>query len=448
MFLWEVCGLEAKGYLERVAFIMTDTQGLFDLLTRGTSGSHGAAWVKERLLEHGFRELSMKEEWKLKRGERYLIHYCGSTLIAFTLGEDYRRGDGFRLGAAHTDFPCFKVKPNPEIVTKGYGKLNLEGYGGGIWSTWMDRPLSLAGRVALKSKDVFAPRIEYVDFYRPLMTIPNLAIHMNREVNKGIELNKQTDLQPILQYISEETDSRYFAELLAKELSANTEDILDYELTVYCREDPCLIGAREEYISSPRLDNLTSVYGLTEGLVNGVRKRGINVAAYFDHEEVGSRTKQGAASLLLRDVLTKILLALGEEEENILTSFYSSMLLSLDVAHGLHPNQTGKMDPTNQPVLNEGFCIKESSQQSYATDCEAVAILQQICEGGNIPYQKFVNRSDLPGGSTLGAIASTLLPIPTVDMGVPILAMHSAREFMGRRDMEALIDCVRSYFSL
>lgn len=208
------------------------------------------------------------------------------------------------------------------------------------------------------------------------------------------------------------------------------------------------MGAKEEYISAPRLDNLTSVYALTEGLAEGVRQRGINGAAYFDHEEIGSRTKQGAASLFLRDVLTRILRALGEEEQSILSSFYRSMLLSLDVAHGLHPNQTGKMDITNQPVLNEGFCIKESSLQSYATDCEAIAIVQQICGSQDIPCQKFVNRSDLPGGSTLGAIASTFLPVPTVDMGVPILAMHSAREFMGRRDMESLKRCIKSYFQL
>lgn len=427
---------------------MTDTQGLFDLLQRGTSSCHVAIFVRERLAEHGFSELSMKEEWKLERGGKYFVHYWGSTLIAFTLGESYQEGQGFRMGAAHTDFPCFKIKPNPEIVTKGYGKLNLEAYGGGILNTWMDRPLSVAGRAALKSGDVFAPRVEYVDFGRPLMTIPNLAIHMNREINKGIELNKQTDLQPILQYVKDEKDSNYFKELLAEELSAEPEDILDYELTVYCREEPCIIGGKEEYVSSPRLDNLTSVYGLMEGITTSVRKEGINLAAYFDHEEIGSRTKQGAASLLLRDVLTRILQSLGAEGQGVSKEIYRSMLLSVDVAHGLHPNQTGKMDVTNQPVLNEGFCIKESSAQSYATDCEAVAVLQQICLEGRIPFQKYVNRSDLPGGSTLGAIASTLLPIPVVDLGVPILAMHSAREFMGRNDLDSLTECMKLYYKL
>lgn len=427
---------------------ITDTQRLFDLLRKGTSGSHVTAWVKEGLKDHGFTELSMKEDWNLITGEKYFMGYSGSSLIAFTLGEDYQGGDGLRFGACHTDFPCFKIKPNPEIGAKGYGKLNLEAYGGGIWGTWMDRPLSAAGRVALKSGDIFAPKVVYVDFNRPLMTIPNLAIHMNREVNKGIELNKQTDLQPILQYIKEEKDSRYFLELLAKEISVKPEDILDYELTVYCYEEPCLLGAGEEYISSPRLDNLTSVYALTEGLLRGSRLRGINIACYFDHEEIGSRTKQGAGSLLLRDVVTKILLALGEKEQGVYTSLYRSMFLSLDVAHGLHPNQPGKMDVTNQPVLNEGFCIKESAQQSYATDCEAIAVVQQICQEKNIPYQKFVNRSDLAGGSTLGAIVSALLPIPTVDMGVPILAMHSAREFMARKDMESFERCIEAYFQL
>lgn len=427
---------------------MTDTKGLFDLLKRGTSSSHVTAFVQEKLEEHGFLELSMKEDWKLSKGGRYFINYHGSTLIAFTMGESCSGGEGFRIGAAHTDFPCFKIKPNPEIASKGYGKLNVETYGGGILNTWLDRPLSAAGRVALRSKDVFAPRVEYVDFERPLMTIPNLAIHMNREINKGIELNKQTDLQPILQYVKDEKDNCYFKELLAREVKAEPEDILDYELTVYCLEEPCVLGAREEFISSPRLDNLTSVYGLTEGITTSGRETGVNVAAYFDHEEIGSRTKQGAASLLLRDILTRILQSLGDSGQEISKELYHSMLLSLDVAHGLHPNYAGKADITNRPVLNEGFCIKESSVQSYATDCEAVAVLQQICLEEGISFQKYVNRSDIPGGSTLGAIASTLLPVPTVDLGVPILAMHSARELMGRKDLGSLTECIKSFYRL
>lgn len=427
---------------------MTDTQGLFDLLKRGTSSCHVTAFVQEKLEEHGFSELSMKEDWKIANGGKYFVNYRGSTLIAFTLGELCPGGEGFRIGAAHTDFPCFKIKPNPEVGAKGYGKLNLEAYGGGILSTWTDRPLSVAGRVALKSRDVFAPKVEYVDFGRPLMTIPNLAIHMNREINKGIELNKQTDLQPILQYLKEGKDNCYFKELLARELKAGPEDILDYELTVYCYEDPLVLGAKEEYISSPRLDNLTSVYALTEGITKSQRERGMNVAAYFDHEEIGSRTKQGAASLLLRDVLTRILQCLGNCGEEITKELYRSMLLSLDVAHGLHPNYTGKADITNQPVLNEGFCIKESFVQSYATDCEASAVLQQICLKEDISFQKFVNRSDIPGGSTLGAIASALLPVPAVDLGVPILAMHSARELMGRWDLESFTECIKSFYRL
>jgi len=427
---------------------MTDLKNFFDLLSRGVSSCHVAAWVKEQLKEQGFKELSMGETWHAEKGGKYYISHHDSTLIAFTLGEDYQPGDGFRLGAAHTDFPCFKIKPRPEVGVKGYGKLNVETYGGGIWNTWMDRPLSVAGRVALKSKDVFAPKMAYVNFNRPLMTIPNLAIHMNREINKGIELNKQTDLQPILQYLKDEKDSRFFMKLLAEELSTEPEEILDYELTVYCVDSPCFLGSKEEYISSPRLDDLTSVYALTEGILKTGRKRGINVAACFDHEEIGSRTKQGGASLFFRDVLTRILKSLGEGGEDLSKSIYHSMLLSVDVAHGMHPNQPGKMDITNQPVLNEGFCIKESSAQSYATDCAAVAVVQQICEREHIPYQKFVNRSDLPGGSTLGAMASSLLPIPAVDMGVPILAMHSAREFMGRMDMESLIKCMKSYYQL
>lgn len=428
---------------------MMDYEEFFDLLGRGVSSCHTAAWVREKLENHGFSQLSMGERWKLEKGGSYYILHHGSTLIAFVLGEEYQPGDGFRMAAAHTDFPCFKIKPSPEIAVKGYGKLNLETYGGAIWNTWMDRPLSIAGRVAQKSGDVFAPKVTYVDFHRPLMTIPNLAIHMNREINKGIELNKQTDLQPVIRYLEEEEkDSHYFMELLSEELSVSPKDILDYELTVYCWETPCFLGGRGEYISSPRLDNLTSVYGLAEGITLADRARGISLAAFFDHEEIGSRTKQGADSLLFRDVLTRILTSLGEEGQELSRGIYHSMLLSADVAHGLHPNQREKADITSQPILNRGFCIKESSSQSYATDCEAIAVMQQICEREGISYQKFVNRSDLPGGSTLGAVASSLLPIPTVDMGVPILAMHSAREFMGKTDMESFTECIKAYFGL
>ncbi|MBO5303692.1 MAG: M18 family aminopeptidase [Lachnospiraceae bacterium] len=414
---------------------------LFTFLERGVSSVHVTKMAEDYLKEQNFVSLDMKEVWEIQPGGKYYIRHHDTTLVAFTIGREYEKTDDIRIAAAHTDFPCLKVKPNSEIYTAGYGKVNIECYGGGIWNTWLDRPLSIAGRVAVKSENVFAPKICSIDLQRPIMTIPNLAIHMNREVNKGIELNKQTDLLPVIGCISkEQKEEKFFLELITEELQVKKEDILDYELTVYVAEKPFFTGIKEEFISSPRLDNITSVYALLQGISEENRKEGINIAAIFDHEEIGSRTKQGAASLLLRDILLRIV-----QDE---TAIYRSRLLSVDVAHALHPNYSGKMDITTQPVMNGGFCIKEASSQSYATDCEAIAIVQQICEKKQIPYQKFVNRSDSPGGSTLGAIASSILPIPTVDMGVPILAMHSAREMMGRKDMESLVECLRAWYTL
>ena len=296
--------------------------------------------------------------------------------------------------------------------------------------------------MAVKSGEILKPDIRYVDLKKPVFTIPNLAIHMNREVNKGVELNKQIDMIPVF---GMETS---FLSYLAKELSVKEEDILDFELYIYCAEKPLFVGGAEEFISSPRLDNLTSVAALSRAICKAGKRNGLNVIALFDHEEIGSRTKQGAGSFMLNELLDKILLGMGMDPVAVKEAKYNSMMLSVDVAHALHPNQMGKMDITNQPVTGKGLCIKEACSQSYATDCEAIAVVQQLCEAKKIPYQKFVNRSDIPGGSTLGSIASALLPVKTVDIGLPLLAMHSARELMGKEDQKALCDCVREFFSV
>lgn len=426
---------------------MTETEILFDLLKKGVSPVQAVSACEERLAAAGFERLEYKEEWGIAAGGRYYINHYDTTLFAFTVGEDWGESMApqIRIAAAHTDFPCLRIKPSADILTNGYAQVNVEVYGGAILNTWLDRPLGIAGRVAVKSDDVFAPIVREFVSEKNLLTIPNLAIHMNREVNKGVELNKQTDMLPVFGLDVEETD--YFLRFLAKELSVEKEDILDYELTVFCKEEPQYIGLNDEMISSPRLDNLNSCAALVSGIIDAKRGEGVNMIALFDHEEIGSRSKQGAASILLHDMLLRILKELGREA-TAERDLYQSMILSVDVAHGLHPNQAGKMDITNKPVLGKGFCIKEASSQSYATDCEAIAIVQQICEAKKIPYQKFVNRSDMAGGGTLGSIASALLPVKTVDIGIPLLAMHSARELMGSADQQALKDLTEAYFSL
>lgn len=428
---------------------MTETELLFDLLKKGVSPVQTVAACKERLAAAGFCEIDYEKEWKLEKGGRYYIDHHNTTLFAFTVGETWAdtQAPQIRIAAAHTDFPCLRIKPSSDVTASGYAQVNVEVYGGAILNTWLDRPLGVAGRVAVRSDKLFAPEIRTFVSEKNLFTIPNLAIHMNREVNKGVELNKQTDMLPVCGLLSEESQADEFLTFLAGELNVNKEDILDFELTVFCKEEPQFIGMADDFISSPRLDNLTSCSALLSALIEADRSEGINFIALFDHEEIGSGSKQGAGSILLHDMLLRILKVLGREN-SAEADLYRSMILSVDVAHGVHPNQPGKMDITNKPVLGRGFCIKEASSQSYATDCEAIAIIQQICESEKIPYQKFVNRSDMPGGGTLGSIASALLPVKTVDIGIPLLAMHSARELMGTADQQALKNLTKAYFSL
>ncbi len=409
-------------------------EALFRLLEKGTS----AVMV--------VREAEDGKPWKLcERGKYYVI--CHDTsLFAFTIGEQAGTDD-IRIAAAHTDFPCLRVKPCPDVNAGGYSQINVEVYGGAILNTWLDRPLSISGRVALAGEDVLHPELRVISVEQTLGVIPNLAIHMNRDVNKGIELNKQTDLLPILGLASQGQEQP-FLRFLAKELEKEPEDILDYELWVYCQEKPRYAGMDREFILSPRLDNLTSVQALLTAVTENSRKKGINVIALFDHEEVGSRTKQGAGSMLLTNLLQRILACFGKSPAQWGECLYNAFLLSVDVAHGLHPNKMGRMDITNKPVLGKGLCIKEASSQSYATDCEAAAVIEQICRKEKIPYQKFVNRSDLQGGGTLGAVASSFLPVKTVDVGIPLLAMHSAVETMGSRDMKSLTDLAGAYFRI
>lgn len=426
-----------------------EIQKLMTMLRAGTSAPLAVAEAMRQLREAGFAELRFQDGWSLEKGGKYYVNHHDTSLFAFTIGSDFPEGGSFRIGAAHTDYPCLRIKPNPDVKTAGYAQLNVEVYGGPILNTWLDRPLSISGRVAVRSRDMLHPDMRLVDVKRPLMVIPNLAIHLNREVNKGVELNRQTDLLPIIGTVSKELEQEQpFLEYLAEELSVEREDILDYELWIKCMEQPQLVGIEDDLLVSPRLDNLTSVQALLSAVICGGREQGVNLIALFDHEEVGNRSKQGAASLFLLNLMEKICECFGRTATQVKEILYNSMMLSVDVAQGTHPNYVNKMDIVNRPVLNGGFCIKEACAQSYATDCEAVAIVEQICREKEISYQKFVNRSDLVGGGTLGTVASTIIPVPTVDIGVPILAMHSAVETMGVKDQISITELVEQFFSV
>lgn len=421
---------------------------LFGLIEKATSQFHTVEATKEQLVSQGFQELQLKKNWNLERGGKYLLDHHGSTIFAFVIGEKFEAEDGFRIAASHGDFPGFRLKSNAEMEVNEYLQLNTETYGGAILSSWLDRPLSVAGRVVLRTDDVFSPEVRLVDLKKPVLIIPNLAIHFNREMNKGVELRKQVEMIPIYGTTSEELSKGAFLEYIAENLGVEVSDILDYDLTIYNTDTPDYVGLKDEFVSAPRLDNLTSTQALIDGITEGTRDKGLNMMVVFDHEEIGSRSKQGACSTLLASVLEKIYISLGFTSMDYTNAIEDSLLMSVDVSHAYHPNYGSKYDPTNKHVLNTGFAIKVASNQSYATDTEAIAVVQQICEHEGIAYQKFLKHSDSAGGGTLGAIASAMLPVRTVDIGVPLLAMHSSRETMGAADYESLVEFMEAYYSL
>ncbi len=420
---------------------------LLDFIADSPSSFHAAARAKQRLLAAGFMELLPEQpQWQLQTGKSYIFAPYDSMLLAFSLGKKPAAG-GLRIAAAHTDFPCFKLKPACAISENGYQKLNIEAYGGMILNTWLDRPLSLAGKVALRTQKPFLPASRLVDFKTPLLIIPNLAIHMNREINKGVALNRQKDMLPLAGLLGPESGEDFFPARLAAQLGCEPADILAYDLALYPVETGCRLGFDKELISAPRLDNLSSVQACIESLLGSDREAGINAVALFDHEEVGSRTKQGAGSLLFAQMLERIYLSLGLAREDYLAALAQGYMFSVDAAHAVHPNVPEKSDPTNRPLLNGGVVLKTSATQSYAGDCEAVAIAKALCQKHGIEAQHFVNRSDVAGGSTLGSIASTLVPLRTMDIGVGMLAMHSVREVIGAADQLSLENLLRAFFS-
>ena len=427
---------------------MNKIDKLFGLLEKATSQFHTIEATKEHLLINEFCELKLKKHWELKKGGKYFLDHHGSTIFAFTIGEKFEPGDGFRIAASHGDFPSFRLKPNAEMEVNKYLQLNTETYGGAILSSWLDRPLSVAGRVVLRTDDVFHPDVKLIDLKKPVLIIPNLAIHFNREMNKGVELRKQVEMLPIYGTTSEELTKGDFLKYIADHLGVKASDILDYDLTIYNTDTADYVGLANEFVSAPRLDNLSSTQALIDGITKGVREKGLNMMVVFDHEEIGSRSKQGACSTLMASILEKIYISLGYTAMDYTNAIEDSLLMSVDVSHAYHPNYGAKYDITNKHVLNTGFAIKAASNQSYATDAEAIGIVQQICDHEGIAYQKFLKHSDSAGGGTLGAIASAMLPVRTVDIGVPLLAMHSSRETMGVKDYESLVEFMEAYYSL
>lgn len=419
---------------------------LMNFLDKSVSPYHAVEECKKQLEESGFEELRLEERWEIKAGGKYFVSPYPSMAIAITVG-DLKAGETvLRIGMAHTDQPMMKIKPNAEMTQKKYMKLNAEKYGGLILNTWLDRPLGISGKVVLKSEQVFKPEVRFFDSKRPVLVIPNLAIHMNRDVNQGVALNPQTHMLPLFGLAGEEMDEHYFTQYIAKELGVKAEDILDYDLFAYNYEKSQKVGVEEELLLAPRIDNLASVYALLEGIKCSEPKNNIHIAGFFDHEEVGSRSKQGADSSLLSMVIERIMEASHLDRQAFMQAIAGGFMLSVDGAHALHPNYAEKNDPTTMTLLGDGVVIKQSGTQRYLSDSEATGILMQLCEKNKIPFQKQINRSDVMGGQTLGPIANAYLPMMGEDLGICMLAMHSSMETASCADCEALVAFAKAYY--
>ena len=422
---------------------------VIEFIDESPSTYHVVKNCSDILDENGFERIMPREKWEIKKGGKYFLKKSSSTIIAFTVGEDFDVKNGFKIFGAHTDSPCFRIKPNPEIVTENVVRLNTEVYGGPILSTWFDRPLSIAGRVIVKGENSFFPRTVKIKIDEPLLTIPNLAIHQNREVNNGVKIDKQNDVLPVISLINKNFEREgYLERIILEKTGIKKEDIIDFDLYLYATEKGCLLGANEEFMSSPKIDNLASVYtgliGLLEAEENQDR---INIFVAFDNEEIGSATKQGADSNYLLNTLERISLALGLSRGDFLQMLESSYILSADAAHAAHPAHLGKTDPTNRGKINEGISIKISAKQKYTSDGYSIAVIKQLIEGTEIQIQPFVNESNELGGSTIGPISSTHLDIDGVDLGVPMFAMHSVRELCGIFDVFYLKELAKEFFS-
>ena len=411
---------------------------LMDFLDSSVTMFHAINECEKVLQKSGFIYLPENEKWDINKG-KYYTKRNSSSLIAFDIAEgDYH----FQISAAHSDSPTFKLKDRPVIEANGYLKLNVEGYGGMINATWLDKPLTLAGRVMVNTDKGIETRLLHID--RDLLIIPNVPIHFNREINKGFAFNNQVDMLPILSAGNlKEAD---FDNILAKELGIEAEAILAKDLYLVNRQKAAIIGFDNELISSGRLDDLECVYTSLRGFVEAENKNHINVFAVFDNEEVGSVTKQGAMSTFLASTLDRVNTALRKSKEEYYTAIAKSMLISCDNAHAIHPNHPELFDVKNRPVLNQGIAIKESANQKYTTDAFSRSILRKILEKKNIPYQTFANRSDIAGGSTLGNLSNTAVSMNAVDIGLPQLAMHSAYETAGTKDVGYAFDTLKAFF--
>ena len=404
---------------------------LEDFLDKSPVNFLAVKTIKEVLIASGYREIKASDPLGVvKAGDKLFVTKNDSSLYAINVGTETMAEVGFKMICAHCDSPTFRIKPNAEIACEGgLVKLNTELYGGAILSTWLDRPLSLAGRVILRGDDALSPVTRLLHVKRALLTIPNLAIHFNRQVNDGVMLSKQKDMLPILGFgMGESKSGSYIKDIICEELGCEAGEVLDYDLYLYDTTPASRVGMNGEFVQSGRLDDLSMVHAGLEALTATGTGRTTNVLAVFDNEETGSATKQGAGSPFLASILERIVTAQGGSREDFYRAIEKAFMISADNAHGWHPNYPEKMDLTNHPVMGGGPVIKYNASQKYVSDALSAAVFMEICRKAGVPCQKFVNHSDVAGGSTLGNILSGSIPLRGVDMGNAIWAMHSARE--------------------
>lgn len=419
---------------------MNINEGLIDFLNRSVTQYHAVNEIRRILEENNYIELSESEHWDLQAGGRYFVLRNGSSLTAFRIPK--KEFAGFMISAAHSDSPCLRIKDNPEIVSDGYIRLNVEGYGGLICSTWFDRPLSAAGKVVVREKDRIAAKLVNID--RDLLMIPNLAIHMDREVNSGHKYNIQKEMLPV---IAGEDQKGIFMRLTAEAAGVREEDILGFDMQLYVREKGRIWGGADEYVSAPHIDDLQCTYACMIGFLTAEESDSVPVLAVLDNEETGSRTKQGADSTFFEDTLKRIASVCGMDNEGYLRAVASSFMLCADNSHAVHPAYPEKADPANRPKINGGIVLKISDPRKYTTDALSAALFREICCRADVPCQVFTNRSDMIGGSTLGNISMSHVSVIMADIGLPQLAMHSAYETAGSKDTGYMIAALKEFYS-
>ncbi len=424
-------------------------QRLLDFLNASPVNFLAVKNIANELEKNGYRRIDPSLPiGKVKAGDKLYVTKNDTSIHAFHIGTQPMADAGFKMICAHCDSPTFRIKPKAEMVCEGgIVKLNTEVYGGPIMSTWFDRPLTMAGRVIVRGEDAFHPQTLLLHFKRPLLQISNLAIHFNRQVNDGVKLSKQKDMLPILGYITNEMEVNgllinLICEEANRQMNVTKDNILDFDLYLADATPACTFGAHDEFISSGRLDDLSMCFAGLEALLASKDDTTTHVLAIFDNEETGSLTKQGAGSPFLATMLRRIALAQGGKEEAFYQAVERAFMVSADNAHAWHPNYPEKYDPTNHPKLGGGPVIKLNAAQKYATDAMSAAVFEEICRKAGVPCQRFVNHSDIAGGSTLGNILASSIPLRGVDMGNAILAMHSCRETGSTADH---LYCVKAF---